>query len=67
MKKTLIALCAVCALILTFSCSKDDPYNGHEFVDLGLPSGTLCATCNVGAKSEADDCSDFAWGETKEK
>lgn len=23
--------------------------NGHEWVDLGLPSGTLWATCNVGA------------------
>ena len=23
----------------------------HEFVDLGLPSGTLWATCNVGANS----------------
>lgn len=25
--------------------------NGHEYVDLGLPSGTLWATCNVGATS----------------
>ena len=24
--------------------------NGHEWVDLGLPSGTKWATCNVGAK-----------------
>lgn len=24
-------------------------FNGHEWVDLGLPSGTLWATCNVGA------------------
>ena len=23
--------------------------NGHEYIDLGLPSGTLWATCNVGA------------------
>ena len=23
--------------------------NGHEYVDLGLPSGTKWATCNVGA------------------
>ena len=23
--------------------------NGHAYVDLGLPSGTLWATCNVGA------------------
>ena len=27
---------------------------GHEYVDLGLPSGTLWATCNVGASSPQD-------------
>lgn len=26
--------------------------NGHEYVDLGLPSGTLWAKCNVGADAE---------------
>lgn len=26
-------------------------YKGHGYVDLGLPSGTLWATCNVGASS----------------
>lgn len=25
--------------------------NGHEYVDLGLPSGLKWATCNVGANS----------------
>ncbi len=29
-------------------------HNGHNYVDLGLPSGTLWATCNVGAKSIND-------------
>ena len=29
-----------------------DPYNGHEYVDLGLPSGTKWAKMNVGAASE---------------
>lgn len=28
--------------------------HSHEFVDLGLPSGTLWAKCNVGAASETD-------------
>ena len=28
--------------------------NGHEYVDLGLPSGTLWATMNVGATSAVD-------------
>ena len=30
----------------------EDPYNGHQYVDLGLPSGTKWATMNVGASSE---------------
>ena len=41
-----------------------DPYNGHAYVDLGLPSGTLWATMNVGANSETDTGLYFAWGET---
>lgn len=38
--------------------------NGHEYVDLGLPSGTLWATCNVGAINPEDYGDYFAWGET---
>ena len=30
----------------------EDPYNGHQYVDLGLPNGTKWATMNVGASSE---------------
>lgn len=41
--------------------------NGHEYVDLGLPSGTLWATCNVGASKPEDYGSYFAWGETSTK
>ncbi len=41
--------------------------NGHEAVDLGLPSGTLWATCNVGASSPEELGDYFAWGETKPK
>ncbi len=40
---------------------------GHEAVDLGLPSGTLWATCNIGARSPRHYGSYFAWGETMEK
>ena len=36
----------------------------HEWVDLGLPSGTLWATCNVGANSPEEYGDYFAWGET---
>lgn len=39
----------------------------HEYVDLGLPSGTKWATCNIGASSPEDAGSYFAWGETSPK
>ncbi len=39
----------------------------HEYVDLGLPSGTLWATCNIGAASPEDYGDYFAWGETAPK
>ena len=41
--------------------------DGHEYVDLGLPSGLLWATCNVGADSPEDYGDYFAWGETQPK
>ena len=41
--------------------------NGHEYVDLGLPSGTKWATCNVGANSPEEYGDYFAWGETEPK
>ena len=44
-----------------------DPYNGHEFVDLGLPSGLKWATCNVGADNPEDYGDYYAWGETATK
>ena len=39
-------------------------HNGHEFVDLGLPSGTKWATCNVGATAPEEYGNNYAWGET---
>lgn len=39
----------------------------HDYVDLGLPSGTLWATCNVGANSPEDYGNYYAWGETEPK
>lgn len=41
--------------------------NGYEYVDLGLPSGLLWATCNVGATNPEDYGDYFAWGETETK
>lgn len=74
MKKALMIM-AVLAMAFT-GCYKDgksgnegDPttgtLNGHEWVDLGLPSGTLWATCNVGASTPTDYGACFAWGETE--
>ena len=44
-----------------------DPYNGHEYVDLGLPSGLKWATCNVGASQPHGYGNYYAWGETTTK
>ena len=41
--------------------------NGHDWVDLGLPSGTRWATCNVGAGTPEAYGDYFAWGETSSK
>lgn len=43
--------------------------NGHEYIDLGLPSGVKWATCNVGADSPEEYGDYYAWGEiyTKEE
>lgn len=37
----------------------------YEYVDLGLPSGTKWATCNVGASKPEEYGDIFAWGETE--
>lgn len=41
----------------------DGSVDGHDYVDLGLPSGTLWATCNVGADTPEGNGDYFAWGE----
>ena len=44
------------------------PDNNHpHMIDLGLPSGTKWACCNVGAEKPEDYGGYFAWGETSEK
>ena len=72
MKKILLLLAVALALPLVFiSCGddKDEPAvpDNYEYVDLGLPSGTLWATCNVGANSPEEYGDYFAWGETTPK
>jgi hypothetical protein len=44
-----------------------DSSEDHGYVDLGLPSGLLWATCNVGADNPEDYGDYFAWGETTPK
>ena len=51
--------------IATFEMSNTE--NGHEYVDLGLPSGIKWAICNVGANTPEDYGDYFAWGETEPK
>lgn len=43
----------------------DGEVTGHGYVDLGLPSGTLWATGNIGAESLFYPGECFAWGETQ--
>ena len=43
------------------------PAGEHGYVDLGLPSGLLWATCNVGADSPEEYGDYFSWAETETK
>lgn len=40
----------------------EDPYQGFEYVDLGLPSGTKWATMNVGATSNTSSSNLYSYG-----
>ena len=51
----------------TFAGNPNGTANGYEYVDLGLPSGTKWATCNVGATKPEEYGNYFAWGETEPK
>lgn len=44
--------------------SKEINTNGFDYVDLGLPSGTLWATCNIGASKPYEYGWYFQWGDT---
>lgn len=41
--------------------------HGHRYIDLGLPSGTKWADCNIGAKTRTNYGYYYAWGETSRK
>lgn len=59
--KTITAVFLMAIAILFTGC------RNHDYVDLGLPSGTLWATCNVGAYTPEGYGDYFAWGETRPK
>ena len=54
-------------VLLVMGAGMATAQNQHEYVDLGLPSGTLWATCNVGADNPEDYGDYFSWGETATK
>lgn len=67
MKKSLLILFLLC-FGLSVKAQRSCPDNNHpHMIDLGLPSGTLWACCNVGATNPEEYGGYYAWGETEEK
>ena len=58
---------AFCDSLTSIDFSKTINEGNVKAVDLGLPSGTKWADCNVGANTPEEYGGYFAWGETKEK
>ena len=72
--KLMAAITLTVVMVFVAGCKPEDTpnnsdgtYKGHEYVDLGLPSGTLWATCNVGADTPEGTGDFFAWGENTPK
>lgn len=55
------------ALSASYTIVVEEPniLNGHEYVDLGLPSGNKWAKCNIGAEQITDGGLYFSWGDTQ--
>ena len=66
-KKAFVIMVLMLAVVFTTGVCVSQNHNGHDYVDLGLPSGTLWATCNLGADTPEGYGSYFAWGETRSK
>lgn len=68
--KFFVALAIMAMGVSVSSCSDDESesqankINGHEYVDLGLPSGLKWATCNVGATNPDEFGNHYCWGIT---
>jgi hypothetical protein len=69
MKKVFSILIVAFAIAAMVGCGKKDNDNSTDggWVDLGLPSGLLWASCNLGADSPESYGNYFAWGETQSK
>lgn len=63
----LACLVAVASITVFSGCKKDNNLAGHEYVDLGLESGTLWATTNLGANTPEEFGDYYAWGEITPK
>ena len=50
---------------ITNASFKTNTLNDHEFVNLGISTGILWATCNLGAHNPEEVGTYFAWGETE--
>lgn len=68
MKKQLLqnTLAAIAALFIAI-IALPTTAQAQDYVDLGLPSGTKWATCNLGASKPSDYGDYYAWGETEPK
>lgn len=69
MKKRIAIIAVLVFVISHVVCGQtsNPQWNGHGYVDLGLPSGTLWADCNVGASKPTDYGDYYAWGELSTK
>ena len=79
MKRIILFFTIICSLAISQACGQktanerrnhekqraQETVTAGEYVDLGLPSGTLWASRNVGATKPEDYGDYFAWGETK--
>src|SRR5574344_1753570 len=63
LKKMLAAIAALFIAIIALPTTAQ----AQDYVDLGLPSGTKWATCNLVASKPSDYGDYYAWGETEPK
>ena len=65
--KATAAIMLMTIVVVAAGCQKEPIENANkssDYVNLGLPSGTLWATCNIGSLSSNENGGYFAWGET---